>query len=152
MPLKNGRLIFIHLQCWEVLPLLCRSAPAANVKFRVFREQDFYAPLALNGKKVSTSEHWRFIKISLANKKKPGTNTWRMSQISQEKAFFMVKFYQNPIVDLSSTPSPSPKAGHPEANGSDFPKQALETDTAGEGGGFCRNCCPWALESWECKN
>ena len=43
----HGRLIFIHLQCWEVLPLLIIQRQQW-IKFRVPRAQDFYTPLALN--------------------------------------------------------------------------------------------------------
>ena len=40
------RLIFIHLQCWEVLPF-CRFQRQRCIKIRVLRAQDFYTPLAL---------------------------------------------------------------------------------------------------------
>ena len=41
-----GRLIFIHLQCWEVLPF-SRFQRQRCIKIRVLRAQDFYTPLAL---------------------------------------------------------------------------------------------------------
>ena len=41
-----GRLIFIHLQCWEVLPF-CRFQRQWCLKIRVLRAQNFYTPLAL---------------------------------------------------------------------------------------------------------
>ena len=43
---RSGRLIFIHLQCWEVLPF-CRFQRQRCIKVRVLRAQDFYTPLAL---------------------------------------------------------------------------------------------------------
>ena len=50
---QNGRLIFIHLQCWEVLPF-CRFQRQRCIKIRVLRAQDFYTLLAL---KCQTSQH-----------------------------------------------------------------------------------------------
>ena len=41
-----GRLIFIHHQCWEVLPFW-RFQRQRCIKIRVLRAQDFYTPLAL---------------------------------------------------------------------------------------------------------
>ena len=41
-----GRLIFIHLQCWEVLPF-CRFQRQRCIKIRVLGARDFYTPLAL---------------------------------------------------------------------------------------------------------
>ena len=41
-----GRVIFIHHQCWEVLPF-CRFQRQRCIKIRVLRAQDFYTPLAL---------------------------------------------------------------------------------------------------------
>ena len=41
------RPIFIHLQCWELLPLLTIQRQWC-IKFRVLRAQDFYTPLARN--------------------------------------------------------------------------------------------------------
>ena len=35
------------------------------VKLPCPRDPQFYAPLALNGKKGSTSQHWKYVKISL---------------------------------------------------------------------------------------
>ena len=61
-----GRLISIHLQCWEVLPFLAIQRQRC-IKFRVLRAQDFYTPLALNLQKGQHSQHWRCIKISLPN-------------------------------------------------------------------------------------
>ena len=49
-PKIYGRLIFIHLQCWELLPLLTIQRQRC-IKFRVLRAQDFYTPLALNCQK-----------------------------------------------------------------------------------------------------
>ena len=46
----NGRLIFIHIQCWEVLPFLTIQRQRC-IKFRVLRAQDFDTPLALNCQK-----------------------------------------------------------------------------------------------------
>ena len=59
-----GRLIFIHLQCWEVLPFLTIQRQQC-IKFRVLRAQDLYTPLSLKCQKGSTSQHRRCIKISL---------------------------------------------------------------------------------------
>ena len=42
---KIGRLILIHLQCWEVLPF-CSFQRQRCIKIRVLRAQDFYTPLA----------------------------------------------------------------------------------------------------------
>ena len=50
---KLGRLIFIHHQCWEVLPF-CRFQRQRCIKIRVFRAQDFYTPLAL---KTAKGQH-----------------------------------------------------------------------------------------------
>ena len=46
----HGRLIFIHHQCWEVLPF-CRFQRQRCIKIRVLRAQDFYTPLALKAAK-----------------------------------------------------------------------------------------------------
>ena len=48
----SGRLIFIHLQCWEVLPF-CRFQRQRCIKILCPDEDpDFYTPLALeNGKR-----------------------------------------------------------------------------------------------------
>ena len=51
--LVDGRLIFIHLQCWEVLPF-CRFQRQRCIKIRVLRAQDFYTPLAL---KTAKGQH-----------------------------------------------------------------------------------------------
>ena len=64
---ENGRLIFIHHQCWEVLPF-CRFQRQRCIQIRVLRAQDFYTPLALKTAKGSTSQHWWCIKISLPDK------------------------------------------------------------------------------------
>ena len=48
-----GRLIFIHLQCWEVLPF-CSFQRQRCIKIRVLRAQDFYTPLAL---KTAKGQH-----------------------------------------------------------------------------------------------
>ena len=48
-----GRLIFIHHQCWEVLPF-CRFQRQWCIKNRVPRAQDFYTPLAL---KTAKGQH-----------------------------------------------------------------------------------------------
>ena len=45
-----GRLIFVHLQCWEALPF-ARIQRQRCIKFRVLRAQEFYTPLALNSQK-----------------------------------------------------------------------------------------------------
>ena len=47
---SNGRLIFIHLQCWEVPPFFIIQRQWC-IKFRVLGAQDFYTPLALNCQK-----------------------------------------------------------------------------------------------------
>ena len=49
----HGRLIFIHHQCWEVLPF-CRFQRQRCIKIRVLRAQDFYTPLAL---KTAKGQH-----------------------------------------------------------------------------------------------
>ena len=49
----SGRLIFIHLQCWEVLPF-CLFQRQRCIKIRVLRAQDFYTPLAL---KTAKGQH-----------------------------------------------------------------------------------------------
>ena len=49
----TGRLIFIHHQCWEVLPF-CRFQRQRCIKIRVLRAQDFYTPLAL---KTAKGQH-----------------------------------------------------------------------------------------------
>ena len=48
-----GRLIFMHLQCWEVLPF-CRFQCQRCIKVRILRAQDFYTPLAL---KTAKGQH-----------------------------------------------------------------------------------------------
>ena len=45
-----GRLILIHLRCWEMLPLLTIQRQRC-IKFRILRAWDFYTPLALNSRK-----------------------------------------------------------------------------------------------------
>ena len=45
-----GRLLFIHLQCWEVLPFLTIQGQR-RIKFRVLGVQDCYTPLALTCRK-----------------------------------------------------------------------------------------------------
>ena len=45
-----GRLIFIHLRCWEVLPFLTIQRKRC-IKLRVLRAQDFFTPLPLNCQK-----------------------------------------------------------------------------------------------------
>ena len=45
-----GRLVFIHLRCWEVLPFLTIQRQRC-IKLRVLRAQDFYTPLPLNCQK-----------------------------------------------------------------------------------------------------
>ena len=49
----SGRRIFIHHQCWEVLPF-CRFQRQRCIKIRVLRAQDFYTPLAL---KTAKGQH-----------------------------------------------------------------------------------------------
>ena len=44
--LQIGRLIFIHLQCWEVLPF-CRFQRQWCIKILCPKDPDFYTPLAL---------------------------------------------------------------------------------------------------------
>ena len=41
-----GRLIFIHLQCWEVMPF-CRFQRQRCIKILCPKDPDFYTPLAL---------------------------------------------------------------------------------------------------------
>ena len=48
-----GRLIFIHHQCWEVLPF-CRFQRQRCIKIRVLRAQNFYTPLPL---KTAKGQH-----------------------------------------------------------------------------------------------
>ena len=48
--LGSGRLIFIQLQCWEVMPFLTVQRQRC-IEFRVLRALDFYTPLALNCQK-----------------------------------------------------------------------------------------------------
>ena len=48
-----GRLIFIHLQCWEVLPF-CRFQHQRCIKFMCPKDPDFYTPLAL---KTAKGQH-----------------------------------------------------------------------------------------------
>ena len=48
-----GRLIFIHHQCWEVLPFCCFQCQWC-IKIRVLRAQDFYTLLAL---KTAKGQH-----------------------------------------------------------------------------------------------
>ena len=50
---QHGRLIFIHLQCREVLPF-GRFQRQRCIKIRVLRPQDFYTPLAL---KTAKGQH-----------------------------------------------------------------------------------------------
>ena len=58
----NGRRIFIHLQCWEVL-LFLTILRQWCIKIRVLRAEDFYTPLALNCQKGSTSQLWRCYRV-----------------------------------------------------------------------------------------
>ena len=48
-----GRLIFIHLQCWEALPF-CHFQRQRCIKIRVLRAQDFlYTAGAENGNRTA---------------------------------------------------------------------------------------------------
>ena len=49
----SGRLIFIHLQCWEVLPF-CRFQRQRCIKILCPKDPDFYTPLAL---KTAKEQH-----------------------------------------------------------------------------------------------
>ena len=53
------RWIFIHLQCWEVLPFLTIQRQRC-IKFRVLRAQDFYTPLAL---KTGKGQHLAALEV-----------------------------------------------------------------------------------------
>ena len=61
---KTGRLIFIHLQCWEVLPF-CRFQRQRCIKISVLRAQDFYTPLAL---KMAKGQHLPALEVSPKNR------------------------------------------------------------------------------------
>ena len=50
---NSGRLIFIHLQCWEVLPF-CRFQRQRCIKILCPKDPDFYTPLAL---KTAKGQH-----------------------------------------------------------------------------------------------
>ena len=50
----NGRLIFIHLQCWEVLPF-CRFQRQRCIKILCPKDPDFYTPLPL---KTAKGQHF----------------------------------------------------------------------------------------------
>ena len=63
-PFIFGRLIFIHLQCWEVLPFLTIQLQRC-IKFMVLRAQEFYTPLALNCPKKQHLPALEVYKISL---------------------------------------------------------------------------------------
>ena len=53
-PIRDtGRLIFIHLQCWEVLPF-CRFQRQRCIKFLCPKDPDFYTPLVL---KTAKGQH-----------------------------------------------------------------------------------------------
>ena len=43
----HGRLIFIHLQCWEVLPVFTIQRQRC-IKILCPKDPEFYTPLALN--------------------------------------------------------------------------------------------------------
>ena len=60
--------IFIHLQCWEVLPFLTIQRQRC-IKFRVFKEQTFYTPLALNCQKGQHLPALEVYKKSVPHKK-----------------------------------------------------------------------------------
>ena len=47
---KFGRLIFIHLQCWEVLPFLTIQRQRC-IKILCPKDPEFYTPLALSCQK-----------------------------------------------------------------------------------------------------
>ena len=49
----SGRLIFIHHQCWEVLPI-CHFQRQRCIKILCPKDPDFYAPLAL---KTAKGQH-----------------------------------------------------------------------------------------------
>ena len=59
-----GRLIFIHLQCWEVL-LFVKIQPAVCIKSCALRTLYFVHRWRWIAKNGSTSQHWRCIKVSL---------------------------------------------------------------------------------------
>ena len=50
---KYGRLIFIHLQCWEVLPFCCFQRQRC-IKILCPKDPDFYTPLVL---KMAKGQH-----------------------------------------------------------------------------------------------
>ena len=57
----NGRLIFIHLRCWEALPFLTIQRQRC-IKSLCPKEPEFYIPLALNrqkGQHLTTPEVYK---------------------------------------------------------------------------------------------
>ena len=60
----GGRLILIHLQCWELLPFLTIQRQRC-IKILCPKDPEFYTPLALTCQKGGTSQYWRCIKSSL---------------------------------------------------------------------------------------
>ena len=56
---NGGRLIFVHLQCWEVYNI-CRFQRQRCIKVRVLRAQDFYTPLAL---KTAKGQHLQALQM-----------------------------------------------------------------------------------------
>ena len=60
----GGRLIFIHHQCWEVLPFLTIQRQRCII-ILCPKDPEFYTLLALKCQKGSTSQHWWCIEISL---------------------------------------------------------------------------------------
>ena len=56
---ENGRLIFIHLQCWEVLPFCCFQRQRC-IKMLCPKDPDFYTPLGL---KKAKEQHLPALKV-----------------------------------------------------------------------------------------
>ena len=98
-----GRLIFIHHQCWEVLPF-CRFQRQRCIKIRVPRARDFYTPLAL---KTAKGQHLPALVVY--KNQSPILVLWE--QI--ESSVFCENAFWGSLCHLSSVPlsAPRPEAG-----------------------------------------
>ena len=69
----NGRLIFIHLQCWEVLPF-CRFQRQRCIKILCPKDPESYTPLAL---KTAEGQHLPALEVYKNQSPNQGVLVWR---------------------------------------------------------------------------
>ena len=77
-----GRLIFIHLQCWEVLPF-CGLQRQRCIKILCPKDPDFYTPLAL---KTAKGQHLPALEVY--KKQSPTSTIFEENFLLQQEAVF----------------------------------------------------------------